>query len=346
MQRKRVCFCFFLCAIFLCGCKLKQNARTAQALGTVCTINAYADGTKQLYDALFERLTQIEKVFSTTLADSELNRVNAAAGCEPVTVSKELFSVLKTAKQYADKSSGLFDPTVGPLVMLWNIGSADFSVPSVTEIEKTKQLVSWTQLELDEQMLTVFLPQKGMRLDLGAIAKGYATDELAKMLKEKNVRCAVINLGGNVYTYGKKTDGTAWKVGIKNPQSPDAEPLLVATLKTEEGNGMSVVTSGAYERYSVTDDGAIYHHILNATTGYPSEPACLSATIVCSSSMDADALSTIAFMYGSERFLNSAFVQNCEAVFVELDGSVTATKKLSGTIAVYGDTQPVSIQFK
>ena len=342
---------FSLTVVFLClfasSCAQRQEALTVQALGTVCTINAYSDGTKDLYAQLSACLENVEKTFSTTREDSELNKVNSCAGRNAVSVSPQLFYVLKSAKEYAALSDGLFDPTVGPLVTLWNIGSVQFRVPSEEEIEKAKQLVLWQELELDEKTLTVFLPHEGMRLDLGAIAKGYAADCLTEILKANNVSAAVINLGGNVCVYGTKAQGQAWTVGIKNPLLPHKEPLLVARLFSEQwGSEISVVTSGAYERFSHTEDNMLYHHIINAQTGYPSDPTCLSATIICSSSMDADALSTIAFMYGSERFLKSVFAQKCEAVFVELDGSVTATKKLSTTISSYSDTQPVRISFK
>ena len=118
---------------------------------------------------------------------------------------------------------------------------------------------------LDEKEHTVFLPEPGMALDLGGIAKGFAADEVAAILKDHGVNKAIINLGGNVLTVGTRPDGTGWKIGVQNPESDRGEYLMVVRL-----SGLALVTSGPYERFFV-DEGKRYHHILDTETGYPVE---------------------------------------------------------------------------
>ena len=272
---------------------------TTQLLGTFCTVNLYEDGSDRLYQTLFERLDQIDSEFNLNNPDSELNRINDAAGKNPVEVCDDVSAVLDAALNYARKSDGAFDPTIGTLVRLWGINTPNARVPSQDEIEKALSLVDWKKVQVKKSngKTRVFLEESGMILDLGGIAKGFAADELCLILREKKVRRAIIDLGGNILVWGNKPDGSDWKVGIKNPRDQSLEPPVI--LKVPGGN--SVVTSGLYERY-FEQDGIIYHHILNPRTGYPVQNEVLSSTIISHSSMEADALSTTAFVLGPEEF--------------------------------------------
>ena len=282
-----------LATALVTACQQTEPARYQLMLGTVCSVNAYEDGTAALYDRLFSRLRQIEKTFSLQDSDSELNAINAAAGSGPVAISKDMYTVLSAALSLAEASDGALNPAIGPLVRLWGIQTAHARVPSSEEIAAVLPLCDWHDILLDSQ--TVFLRKAGMVLDTGAIAKGFAADELVAILQAEGVKRAVINLGGNVYVYGEKADKSPWQVGIKNPLAPEGMNAVQLSLPET-----SIVTSGTYERYFEAD-GIRYHHLLDSNTGCPAETGLLAVTIVCDSSLLADALSTALFVAGQEK---------------------------------------------
>ena len=317
----RICLsAVFLCLIFF-SCR-PRKAVTVQVLGTFCTVNLYEDGSDRLYNLVFERLDQIDSEFNLNNPDSELNKINSAAGLSEVEVGADLALVLDAALNYAEKSDGAFDPTIGPLVRLWGINTPHAKVPSQDEIEKALPLVDWkkVQFKKSNDRARVFLEEPGMILDLGGIAKGFAADEICSILEKEKVRRAIIDLGGNILVWGNKPDGSAWKVGIKNPYDQSLEPPVVLKVP----GGRSVVTSGLYERY-FEKDGKVYHHILNPKTGYPVDKGLLSSTIVSPSSMDADALSTTAFVLGPEEF-EKKFDE--AVVFIKSDMTIQASPVL------------------
>jgi thiamine biosynthesis lipoprotein len=305
-------------------------------LGTVCRIKLYGEGNQALYRRLFDRLRELDGLLSAHAADSELSRINGAAGNAPVSVSRELMAVLERALYFAEASGGAFDPTVGPLVKLWDRGpggSEAFSpepeegqsIPSPEEIAAALALVDWRELFLDRGGGTAFLSRPGMSLDLGAIAKGYAADELVRILEETGTAAAIIDLGGNIYAHGENPAGRPeapggrklWRIGIQNPLDKRGAYAGVAELKD-----LSAVTSGVYERFFIYR-GKRYHHILDTSTGYPVENGLLSVTIFHRSSMDADALSTAVFALGYEGGKALAEKEGAVPLFIFEDKTVS-----------------------
>lgn len=338
----------FTCFVFS-SCSQVTSPRTEMAMGTVCTVNAYSDGTEKLYDELFARLHEIEADFSVNIDTSQVSAVNRAAGQHAVAVSSGVLYVITTALKYAELTGGAFDPTVGPLVKIWGINTDHARVPSVQEINTALGRINWHDVVItrnSDGSGTVMLRRSGMALDLGGIVKGYAADELTSILRTRNVKRAVIDLGGNIYVFGTKKDGSLWKVGVKDPSDPEGTPALILSLSNS-----TVVTSGVYERFFI-QDGMRYHHILDTKTGYPARTGLLSSTIVCESSIAADALSTSVFVLGQEKGM--ALLQDIEkdrtsgtkfseipglhtrvsAVFIAEDGSITASKSLEGILKV------------
>ncbi len=297
-------------------------AQSWEALGTICTVNAFDEGAESLYGEISARLMEIDASFGVNRPGSDIARVNASAGKDRIAVRPDVFLVLKTALRFAQRSGGAFDPTIGPLVSLWGIGTDHQKVPSQSEIEAALAFVDWRKVVLDEADSSVFLEKEGMALDLGGIAKGYAADEVIRILKERNVSRAVIDLGGNVCVFGSKADGSAWKVGIKNPS--DGGKSVAAALSLP--GGLSVVTSGNYERYFVSG-GRRYHHIIDPKTGCPGGGSVASATIIAASSMEADAMSTTAFLMGRDAFLRAFPGTSC--VFISSDGSISSSGDIS-----------------
>ncbi len=311
------------------GCQKRSLPAQSQLhLGTVCTINLFEAGTTELYTRMFQRLKEIEQVFSAKLAASNLSQVNQAAGIAAVVVPEELVLVLQEALRIAERTGGAFDPTVGPLADLWDIGGDGSRVPSPEEIEHARSLVDWRLVEIDPAASTVYLPRQGMALDLGGIAKGYAADQLAAMAQEAGLERALLDLGGNIYAYGTKADGSSWRVGVKDPANPAGSPALALSVWNR-----SVVTSGMYERF-FEQEGIRYHHILNPATGYPVQNDIQSVTIVSTSSLLADALSTSVFILGRERGLRLLESEAAEGVIIGEDQGVYATSGLANQVSV------------
>lgn len=323
MKIKHLLISLYISLLFFSCTENKTNPQTQFIFGTVCTINLYKDGKNNLYNQIFSRLNEIEKTFSANLDDSVINQINMKAGIAPVHVTDEVIAVLSYAEKIAEKSNGAFDPTIGPLSSLWKIGFGASSPPSAEDIEKALSLVDYRKLNINEAEKTVFLPEKGMRLDLGGIIKGYAADQIVSILKSSRIKKAIIDLGGNIYVYGMKEDKSDWLVGIKAPE--DKSNKILGTVSIESG---SVVTSGVYERFFISDSKR-YHHILDSNTGYPVDKGLLSCTIISESSMLADALSTAVFILGKDDGFE--FVEKfpeTKAIFVDEALNVSASENI------------------
>jgi FAD:protein FMN transferase len=295
-------------------------------LGTSCRITLYEQESRALFDAAFDRIAEIEQAMSVNIIESEISQINRRSGTDrPTRVHKDTMEVLLEALEIAQASDGLFDPTIGPLVTLWGIGSDDPKVPDQQEIMQTLEKVDYRSVAVDAANSTVRLPRAGMSLDLGGIAKGYAADEVRTILREQGVESALINLGGNVLTVGKKPDGSPWKIGIQDPQSARGDYILIAALEDK-----AVVTSGTYERFFRADD-TIYHHILDTRTGYPVVSDLLSVSIIASDSFIADALSTAVYAMGIEKGLELIeSYGGIEAVFITTGKDIFVSSGLKG----------------
>ena len=311
-------FLFFI--LIISSCTRAEPSRAEFVLGTVCSVTLFDQGDSSVYQEVFSRIREIDNLMSVNIAASDVSSVNAASGIKPVTVHDDVFDVIERAVFFARISGGAFDPAVGPLVSLWGIGGENPRVPSQAEINMVLPLVNWRAIETDRITRGVFLEQSGMALDLGAIAKGYAADEAAAIIKNAGIKRAIVDLGGNIVLCGEKKDKSPWRVGIQNPNEKRGSYIGIVQVKER-----SVVTSGVYERF-FENDGVRYHHIFSPSGGYPVENELLSVTIIAHNSMDADALSTAAFVLGYEKgaALIDSF-QDAEAVFVFKDMTVRKT---------------------
>jgi len=352
------------------ACSRPPRSQREFVLGTMCVINLYESGSNRLYSRIFSRIREIDRIMSAfpgefedllddsaSLSDATIIAPNAGggagnggnavstlvsgvlainrqAGIGPVKVRADLLEVLETALRYAELSGGAFDPTVGPLVKLWGIGSESQRVPAVNEIAAALELVNFRDLIIDRNAGTAFLRRQGMELDLGAIAKGYAADEAARIAREGRVKRGIIDLGGNIFALGWRNErgSVPWRIGVQNPFDIRGESIGVLTV-----HDTSVVTSGVYERFFEAG-GMRFHHILSTSDGYPADNGLLSVTIVTGRSMEADALSTAVFAMGYERgrvLIDS--IPNADAVFVFADRSVRITGGLSGNFTLTND---------
>ena len=292
---------------------LPKRTEVGFYLDTVITISAYVDDPQILKDAMTE-VGRYEQLLSRTVEGSDAWRINHAGG-EPVEVSEDMAAVLRCAQAISERSGGAFDVTIGPASTLWDFKSGEAVLPDADALAGAARQVDYTRLQLDGT--TVTLPA-GMMIDLGAIAKGYIADRIREYLVGRGVEHAILSFGGNVIGIGTKPDGSPWKVGIQDIDKPTGESMLVS-----RNTGTSAVTSGIYER-GFDLDGVRYHHLLSPFTGWPVQNELASVTIFSDSSMLGDALSTTAFVLGTEEGLKLIeSLEGIEAVFIARDRTIT-----------------------
>lgn len=315
----------FIClTLSACGSRDNVSAETRHfAMGTFVIQRINHKDYNEISQSVIDRINQIELKMTVNQEGGEINALNASAGKESVTLSEDTLYVLNKAKEYAQLSRGSFDVTVGPLVKAWGVFTDNPRVPTRDEIQRLLDLVDYRDLDIDSDRSMAGLKDSGQMVDLGAIAKGYAADEAIKIYKANGVQSAFISLGGNVATLGGKPDGTPWKVGIRNPRGPEGSYIGILSVKDK-----MVVSSGDYERY-FEKDSVKYHHIMDPKTGYPSDSGLIGTTIVADASIDADALSTAAFVLGLEEGMKLIeSLDGIEAVFVTEDKKVYITQGL------------------
>ncbi len=270
------------------------SAVTTVSFGTMSTIATFqfsGSGRKVDRAAADARaqITSVEKLCNIFDPASELSRLNASAADRPFRCSGELWEILTLSRKYHVLSDGAFDPTIRPLMNLWGFHGKRKTVPSQAEIDSALRLCGLDKVVFDDAAKTVFFPQKGMSVDLGGIAKGWAVDRAAAAAVQAGIRRGTIDLGGNIRTIANDRPYT---IGIRDPR--DGSKLLRKfTL-----NGESIATSGSYERFSVID-GKRYSHIMNPKTGRPVPAEMLSATVIAPTAVESDAFSTSVFINGS-----------------------------------------------
>jgi thiamine biosynthesis lipoprotein len=322
--------CFFIILVFiLTACfspkdnraanEIKPITKTNFLMGTLVKITVYGDVDDTVFSKSFERIREIEDrmTINKDTDKSEIIKLNNSSGKDFVELSTDTGFVLTKGKYYSEISHGKFDITIGPIVKLWNIDTENAKIPDQEAIKEKLPLVDFTNLELDRSGKKANLKNEGMMVDLGAIAKGYAADEVAKILKKAGVKHAIINLGGNILTVGKRPDDSDWRLGLQDPYQPRNEYMAIVKL-----NNQSLVSSGTYEKYFEIN-GKRYHHIIDPQTGYPAENGLISVSIITSNSIDADALSTCIFLLGLEQGMNLVeTLTDVEAIFVTNDKKV------------------------
>lgn len=302
-----------------------RNSHFSYAMGTLINqrVNMPASQGKEIIQEVFTLLDRLEKMLSFYDMASQLSQINHQAGKSWVPVDTETLSIIKESKRYTRLTDGLFDITIAALVVLWQHYGKSEQVPPQSLIEDTLSKVNYEDILIDERSRKVRLRQEGQKIDLGGIAKGYAANQVIQCYRQRGIRSAMINLGGNVALLGKREDEESWKVGIQDPDQERGQCLAILSV-----SDTSVVTSGDYERFFFKSDRR-YHHILNPSTGYPSNNRLRSVTVVHPDAMLSDVLSTTLFISGLEKgiWLLRRFA-DVEAVMVHADKKIYLSKGL------------------
>lgn len=296
-----------------------------QALGTINTIVTYGENTVEALEKAHKRVLEIDDRMSAFKDDSDIVKINQCAGHKAQRISPDTFTLIKRSLEFSNLSNGAFDITIRPLTALWGIGKKQNYIPSKEEIEHVLSLVNYKDLLLDEKKCTAYLKKEGQAIDLGGIAKGYAADEVKRILMQYKIKNALINLGGNIITLGNNQEDAPWRIGIQNPLAPRGQYIGILSSTNQ-----TIVTSGSNEQFFIKD-GVRYHHILSPYTGYPVNNGILSVTAICENSADADAITTALFasnIKDANVLLSSV---NAQAIFITENKDVFMTEGLKGT---------------
>ncbi|MDD3417353.1 MAG: FAD:protein FMN transferase [Lachnospiraceae bacterium] len=299
---------------------MKQMQKTFFALGTANSVSVFYEEKKEALimetlNHIKSRTLLLDDMFSVFKENSEITKINKAAGKKLVEVSPETYKIIQRAIEFSEVSRGAFDITAGSLSRLWRKAKKENRVPDSEEIKKQKELTNYKKIIMDDNK--VGLSQGGQEIDLGGIAKGYAADEAKKILMEANIMDAIINFGGSIISIGDEK-----QIGIQNPDATTG--ITMGRLKVK---GQAAVTSGLYERYFIKS-GNQYHHLIDPKTGMPSQSGLLSVTLIGDSALEMDALSTAVFVAGLEDGMKILEKYNTEVIVIDAHRDIFLTRGL------------------
>jgi len=283
----------------------------------------------RLEKALAE-IRRLEALMTTWRDDSEISRINAAAGKAPVVVGAETLAVIQKSLWMGERSEGVFDITFEAMHGVWKFDQDhDEKIPAKAAVEKARKLIDYRKIKVDSSKSSVMLEKAGMRMSLGGIAKGYAVDAAARVLEEERLPSYFVQAGGDLYVKGRKPDGAPWRVGVRDPRGRDATDYF-AMLEVEDH---AFSTAGDYERSFLKGDKR-YHHIIDPRTGYPAT-ASRSVTIWAKDAFTADAIDDAVFILGAEKGLALVeSIEDCGAVIVDAHNKVWISRRLKEKLHV------------
>jgi len=290
----RYLLCMFFAFLCLTGCE-RRFKESKFLMSTIVEITAVGteEESRQAMSLAFEEIRRIDGLMSVYNPDSEVSRINEAAGESAVRVSDDTLEVMNESLRIARLTDGALDITVAPLMELWGFGNGENRVPPDDELQEKLKLVDYTKVLVDADSSTARLDLPGMRIDVGGVAKGYAVDNAIRVMKEAGIRNALISAGGDIYGLGAPPGKESWRIGIRHPR--DRTDLLgILELKDR-----AVATSGDYENFFEVD-GKRYCHIMDPETGRPVQ-GIMSVTIIADTAAEADALATAVFPLGADK---------------------------------------------
>ena len=300
------------------------------AMDTYMTLTAYGENAQEAVEAGIAEIERLDALLSTGTETSEVAVINANGGG---TMSEDTLYLVERSLEIYESTGGAYDITIYPVMVLWGFTNDEFAVPDDESLAAALELVDAGLLSVteNEDGTGTLTMAEGQEIDLGGIAKGYASGRVMEIFEEYGITSAMISLGGNVHVLGNKTDGSQWRVGIQDPD--DSSAIIAGLLIT----GEAVITSGGYERYFEDEEtGMTYHHIIDPETGYSAYNGLVSVTIISEDSTLADALSTSLFVMGTEEAINYCETYcseyGFEALLVTDDGDIYITAALEDDI--------------
>ena len=321
VSRYRIPVVFFLSVCLLSSCQSERltalHKFSGLTMGTSWSILVNADQlplSKQRLQAEFDAiLNRINGEMSTYLPDSELSQINTTHSADWSPISAPLLEVLQAARDISRLTQGTFDVTIAPLLELWGFAPGqDFTVPTDTQVTRTLSLVGYEKLQLDVTASRLKKNHGGMSIELSAIAKGYAVDQLADYLEQLQVANYLVEIGGEIRARGVNDRDAAWQIGIEQPATAADRPNVQQVIKLED---MAMATSGDYRNF-FEQDGQRYSHTIDPRSGRPVTHNLASVTVLHPSTMLADSWATALLVAGPEAGYKLAVENGIAAYFI------------------------------
>ena len=308
--------------LLLIGCGTQEEAYQHYdffAMDTSMRLTLRGDNALSDATVTEQHIRALEDALSRTREDSLVAKLNRGETVEDA----DLAGLLRLCIDYTKKTDGAFDATVAEVVAAWGFTADSYRVPAAEELAALLMYVGSDGIVLDGDTISL---RENVQLDLGGIAKGYASDCVKALWEERGIESGIAALGGNIYCRGEKNDGSRWTVGIRDPKAADGYVGLLSL------SDCFAVTSGGYERWFEDENGNIYHHIIDPKTGYPAKSGLSSVTVVSESGTQADVLSTALYVLGAEKSIALwRELGGFELVLVTEDARVLVTEGLEGS---------------
>ena len=333
-KRNEVRFILLIFPFVLCGCRnLQKSSLSFQAMNTFVSVQTFGKNSKNVNQKIKARLSELESLFSTTDSSSEIYKLNHSS--EKIQVSSETYTLLSYSVKMAEIFNGHFNPALFPVIREWGFTTGNYHVPSQEKINFLLKKTDFSQIQFfDDNFVQL---QDSMSVDFGSVAKGFASDEIVKILSENNILSALIDFGGNIIAFGEKPDSSFWRIGIKNPFG--GEVSLAVKVKNQ-----MVITSGGYERFFTDENQKKYIHIFDGKTGFPVENEIESVTIICENGLYADTLSTALFIIGSENAVSFwRERKDFQMIILQKDGSILYTSPLESQIEILSEFSEICV---
>ncbi len=302
-------------------------------MDTLVTISAVSDSDNKAETAIDKAFAEIEKIDNLVnfFSDkSEISGINKNAGKKAAAISDETFEVIEKAIYASKETNGAFDVTIGPEIALWDFHNK--VKPEDKEIIQRLSLVNYKALTLYKNPPSAYLKKKGMLINLGGVAKGYAADRAVEVMKKTGIKSGLVAIAGDIKAFGLRPDSKPWKIGIRNPRAKNKDDEIMATIGLTD---MAISTSGDYERYFISE-GKRYHHILNPKTGYPAD-SCRSVSVIAKEGAVTDPFSTGIFILGAEKGIKLLEEMRIDGIIVDKDGKIHTTRNLRGKVEIIRD---------
>lgn len=304
------------------GQRAQSYECTNYAMGTYIQQTVYGRKAEAAATAAAKSIGDLENLISWRVEDSDIAKLNDAAGSDWITLKPKTISLLETSLDVAKESGGAFEPTILPISSLWDFGGENQHVPSSDQIDQYIKYVNYQNLRINKTDSTASLKYHYMAVDLSAIGYGAACDEAIAAYRSAGAECGIVSVGGSVGVYGIKSDKAPWKIALRDPDGSKANSVSIGELELSSGFAS---TAGGYTQ-QFTQDGKTYHHLLNPKTGYPAESGLLSVTVISSSGALSDALSTACFVLGKDKGMALLSQYNAQGIFIDQNHYVTVTE--------------------
>ena len=328
-------FCILIIVLSLSACSpqkdnIYQKSKVLMDTLVIITVASSSEsGAEIATNAAFAEIERLEGLLDFYSPESQISLINRNAGVSGVQVSHDVIELIDKALYVSEKTDGAFDVTIGPLTSLYDFHK--HVRPDDKTIRKNLALINYRDLLLDNAGYTVYLKRKGMLIDTGGIAKGYAADRAVETLKKQGIQAGIVAVAGDIRTFGLKPDGKPWKIGIRNPNATNDKDEIFATVQLTD---MAISTSGDYERFFFANNKRI-HHLLNPKTGYPSE-ACRSVSVIAKEGVFTDAFATGAFILGPVKGMKVLEGMGFGGIIMDNEGKTRLTPNMRGKVEFQG----------